>query len=180
MINPLMKPFERMNKRKFIKTDQYEKDWDWYGQLIDDRKDSEQWALPRRIREMRRLALAACRGAEAAAFVPADRDAPACAFALPFLRWLESEGFTLAADSSVPEGPFEKLGRRLFGAGGPAPLTEATLQVVSAPAASREAFELCRELSGTSSSVAWNAGQQFARSAASAWRAGSTLIGSMA
>lgn len=46
-----MKPFERMNKRKFIKTDQYEKDWDWYGQLIDDRKDSEQWALPRRIRE---------------------------------------------------------------------------------------------------------------------------------
>jgi len=94
----------------------------------------------------RRLALAACQGAEAAAFVPADREAPACAFALPFLRWLESEGFTLAADFSVPEGPFEKLGRRLFGAGGPAPPTKAALQVVSAPAASREAFELCREL----------------------------------
>ena len=69
----------------------------------------------------RRLALAACRGADAAAFVPADRDAPACAFARPFLRWLELEGFTLAEDFSVPEGPFEKLGRRLFGTGDFAP-----------------------------------------------------------
>ncbi|MEE9257425.1 MAG: hypothetical protein V3V56_09705, partial [bacterium] len=99
----------------------------------------------------RRLALAACAGAGAAAFVPADPDAPACAFARPFLRWLESEGFTpaessSAADGSFAEGPFEKLGRRLFATGAPVPPPEGSVQIVSAPAASREAFELCREI----------------------------------
>ncbi len=94
-----------------------------------------------------RLALAACRGADAAAFVPADLEAPACAFARPLLRWLEAEGFAPDDDSSpAAEGPFEKLGRRLFGAGSPAPPPDGAVQVVSAPAASREAFELCREI----------------------------------
>lgn len=93
----------------------------------------------------RRLALAACRGA-AAAFVPADREAPACAFARPFLGWLEAEGFVPDDSPPATEGPLEKTGRRLFGTGSPAPPPEGALQIISAPAASREGFELCREI----------------------------------
>jgi|GEM_PF-1678048 len=29
----------------------FEKDWDWYAQLIDDRKESPEWAIIRRVRE---------------------------------------------------------------------------------------------------------------------------------
>ncbi|HJP14878.1 MAG TPA: PD-(D/E)XK nuclease family protein [Nitrospinota bacterium] len=106
----------------------------------------------------RRFALALCRAAPAAALVPAERGAPACEFARPFLGWLEARGFTPEAAARVIEErplgrrPLGELCRRLFSSenssppGGGAPPPDASaLRVVSAPSASREAFELCRE-----------------------------------
>ncbi|MEK6709047.1 MAG: PD-(D/E)XK nuclease family protein [Nitrospinota bacterium] len=94
----------------------------------------------------RRLLAACCERASAAALVPAEEDAPACAFAGPMIAWLRAEGF---ADQPAGEGaarPFAGVGRRLFGEAGAAALPEGALRVVSAPAQSREAFELVREL----------------------------------
>ncbi|MEE9273724.1 MAG: PD-(D/E)XK nuclease family protein, partial [bacterium] len=100
----------------------------------------------------RRLVAACCREAEAAAFLPAEPEAPACAFAAPLLEWFASQGFERSGGSSEEEGPFEDVGRRLFGPSGAAVLAEGAalpkgaLRVVSAPLESREVFELVREI----------------------------------
>jgi len=94
----------------------------------------------------RRLLAACCRGAEGAAFVPAEPEAPACAFARPLIEWLRSQGFAPGEVPAAEGRPLEELGRRLFGGGGGAEPPEGALCVVSAPTPSREAFELCREV----------------------------------
>ena len=99
----------------------------------------------------RRLALAACRSAPAAFFVPAESGLPACEFAQPFINWLESKGF-VPEEVSPPiratgPRPLEALGNSLFTRkpiSDPPP--ETALGLIAAPSESREAWELCREL----------------------------------
>lgn len=100
----------------------------------------------------RRFALAICRGAPATFFVPAEPGAPACAFAQPFIKWLESKGFVpeeAAPPPPRPAGPrpLEALANSLFTReplSGPPP--KAALRLIAAPSESREAWELCREI----------------------------------
>jgi hypothetical protein len=100
----------------------------------------------------RRLVLAACRGADAAALVPADRDAPACRFALPLIAWFEANGFVprdLPAGESPPPAekrPLEALCGCLFTPNRLSSPIGASLRIVSAPSESREAYEISREL----------------------------------
>jgi RecB family exonuclease len=108
----------------------------------------------------RRFVDALCQVAEAAAFVPADPEAPACRFALPMIRWFEARGFEPAGVPVAPPGaerlletperPLEAVARRLFSPGKtpepPPEIPAGALRVIAAPSESREAFELCREL----------------------------------
>ena len=94
----------------------------------------------------RRLVEACCRSAPAAALVPAEEGAPACAFVRPMLAWLRALGFADRKVEKDGERPFAEAGRALFSAEGGASLAGDALRIVSAPAPGREAFELVREL----------------------------------
>ncbi|MYA95704.1 MAG: hypothetical protein F4X91_04760 [Nitrospinae bacterium] len=96
----------------------------------------------------RRLAAAVCREAPAQALVPAQTDAPACAHALPLIRWFERQGFRREEAGPIERRPLSDLAGALFSRDGAQaePLKEAALRVVATPARGREVQEACREM----------------------------------
>ena len=94
----------------------------------------------------RRLLSACIREEDAIAFLPADPEAPACAYAMPFLEWMEGQGFEREELPDGEAGPFDRLAANLFGDETRVRLEEDSLAVVSAPTESREIYELTREI----------------------------------
>ncbi len=96
----------------------------------------------------RRLAAAVCREAQSQALVPAQTDAPACAYALPFIHWLEEQGFQREQAGPIASRPLSGLAEAIFSRHGAqaGPLAADAMRVVAAPTRGREVREACREM----------------------------------
>ncbi len=94
----------------------------------------------------RRLVAALCRDAESQALVPAQRGAPACAHAEPFMEWLEGMGFQ-NEDAGPPEPrPLSGVAGALFSGAGAGRAPAGALRIVAARTRGREVLEACREM----------------------------------
>ena len=96
----------------------------------------------------RRLTAAVCRGAQAQALVPAQTDAPACAHALPLIRWFEEQGFEREQAGPLAARPLSGLAGALFSRdeAQAESLKADALRIVAAPSRGREVREACREM----------------------------------
>lgn len=94
----------------------------------------------------RRLVAALCRDAECHALVPAQRGAPACAHAEPFMEWLEGLGFRSEDAGRPAPRRFSGVAGALFSGGKAARPPAGALRIVAARTRGREVLEACREM----------------------------------